>query len=356
MDLARRSLVLALLAVVTGLPASVAKDLPLAGIVAASVGEQVVLADVGSEWQAGFSTGPVGWLYPAPGGVLFAPDLVNGATTVFDLRRRMPVERLVGVSTPVFGPSDDRYLVLAGNVLLVSYPERARLVEIEAELVAPWQAVVTPEETSLLVLERSPTGEGPSLMSAVDLVNRRQVYRQELEGDVLRMALAPALGLLALADAEGQCIRLVQPSTLATVLTVPLTGRPRDVAFVGLPEMMIAAVASAEGRGELVLWRLTAKQGTLKLKRPRSLPLATPPLVLAAAPTQSHVAVALESGAVELVELKRWLVVRTLQLPGAPRHVVWCDPLRRGPLLPEWSDQKRPELPFSSSWGESDRR
>jgi hypothetical protein len=331
------------------LPVDAAKEVPLAGIVAASVDEQVVLTDVASGWQAGFSTGPVGWLYPAPGGVLFAPDLVNGATTVFDLERRLPAERLDGVSTPVFGPSDDRYVVISGNVLMVSYPERARLAEIEAEVAAPWQALITPEGTSLLVLERSPDGEGPVLMSAVDLINRRQVYRQQLAGRVVRMALASELGLLALADAESGTIRLVDPATLTPAVEVPLPGEPRDVAFVGQPEMLVVAVAGAGGRGELVTWRLAVKKGVLKLKKRRALPLPGAPLMLAVAPWQSHVAVALESGWVELVELKRLSAAGSAQLPGAPRHLVWCDPLDEGPLLPDWSDQKKPELPFGSS-------
>ena len=40
------------------------------------------------------TTGPVAWLFPAPGGVLFAPDLVHGSTAVIDLRTQTAGEPL----------------------------------------------------------------------------------------------------------------------------------------------------------------------------------------------------------------------------------------------------------------------
>ena len=55
----------------------------------------------------------------------------------------------------------DRYVVVAGDVLMVSYPDRAVLGTVEAEIDYPWQVVMI-SDSVLLVLERGPVGEGPT--------------------------------------------------------------------------------------------------------------------------------------------------------------------------------------------------
>ena len=44
------------------------------------------------------------------------------------------------------------------------------------------------------------------------------------------------------------------------------------------------------------------------------------------------------------MEIEEQRLVSTIDLPGKPRDVVWCDPTREGPLLPDWSDEKPREL------------
>ncbi len=68
------------------------KEIP-PGVIAASVGEVVILADPDRAWKVEFDAGTVGWLFPAPSGIVFAPDLVRGKTTVLDVRSRRVLDR-----------------------------------------------------------------------------------------------------------------------------------------------------------------------------------------------------------------------------------------------------------------------
>jgi hypothetical protein len=336
---------LLLCVVALGLSVAVlAKDKGPVGLLAASVGEQVVLADPASGWSQAFPTGTVGWLYPAPGGTLFAPDLVRGRTTVFDLVRRVVRGSLDGVTMPLFGEQPDRYMTVAGGQLMVlSYPERAPLISFAVEVAHPWQLIPVPDESALLILDRQPEG-GDAHLVAADLFSRQVIYRRRLEGDVVRMALSPSLGVLAVADARGDRVCLVDPALGAPLECWPTRGHPRDLAFTGDPEQLAVAVGGPEGVGTLLLWHLKRRSAGIEVKA-REMALAGEPVRLAADLSGKWLAVGSTRGLVEIVDLDHRLSASTIPLPGTPRDLVWCDPTTPGPPLAEWSDHgsQRPE-------------
>lgn len=320
------------------------KDPPPSGVIAASVGDVVVLADPKTGSASAFESGTVGWLYEGPGGVLFAPDLLTGKTTVLDLRIGAVSDRFDGVTVPHFGPSSpDRYVVVAGDVLEVSYPNRAVISRVKAEIDHPWQVLMI-SDSVLLVLEKGPAGLGPPVLTAVDMVNRQLVYRRPLPGRVERLALSREFGLLALADAARSEVALVEPATLQPVSVLTTAGPAADVIFLDERGIVAAVSPVADAGGELRVWLLKAKKGELTVKKERHLSLGDTPVRIAASPGQDLFAVTFAGGTIDLVTVDELSVVRTIELPGVPRDVVWCDPSRPGPMIPEWSDEKAPEL------------
>lgn len=309
------------------------------GVVAASAGERVVLLDPASGAVARFDTGPVGFLFPAPGGLLFAPDLVNGRTAVLDLRTATVAERLDGVTMPRFGGQADRYLVIAGDVLAFTYPERAPLLRVRAGIESPWQVLMTPDDMMVLVLERRPDGGGPSTLVAVDLIDRKVVQRAILPGDVTRMAMSQQLGLLALADRTESSVALLEPATLATVLRIPVEGSPVDVAFARDGNRLVT-VSNSGGRAALSAVELKPGRREIKVKPRLETELGAPAVRLALDPTGAFAAVALSPGRVEVRELDKGAVVGAVELGDTPRDLAWCDPTREGPVMPEWSDRQ----------------
>jgi hypothetical protein len=337
-------IVTACVALVVAPAARAKEDPPPPGLLAASVEDSVVLADPATEWSAAFETGPVGWLFEGPGGVLFAPDLIDNHTTVLDLRTRAVSDRLNGVTMPHFAPQGDRYAVVAGEVLLVTYPERAVITRVDADLRYPWQVEMV-SNSVLLVLERGPDGSGEAVLAAVDMVAHQVVFRRPLAGDIRRFALSRELGLLAFADAASSTLQLVTPATLTPVASLEVEGRLRDVAFVDTDPPMIVAVAAGAGTsGELRVWTVKVSKGELKVRKERSLALPGAPSRFAVAPGQDRLAIAVDTVGIVVVNLDGLEVVRTIALPAAPRDLVWCDPTRPGPLLPKWSDDEPPEL------------
>jgi DNA-binding beta-propeller fold protein YncE len=324
-------------------PSARAKEDPPPGILAASVEQSVLVADPVSGAVAAFETGPVGFLFEGPGGVLFAPDLVDGRTTVIDLRTLIVADRLDGVTMPHFAPQGDRYTVVAGEVLLVTYPERAVITRVDAGIRFPWQVEMV-SGSVMLVLERAPDGTGEAVLHAVDLVTQQVVYRRPLPGDVRRFALSRLLGLLGFADASSSTLQLVAPATLTPVASLQVDGKLRDVAFLDGDPPRIAAVAAGDGGGELKVWTVKQVKGELKIKKEQSLPLPGAPSRLAVSPARDRLAVAVEKAGIMVVDARTLEVVLTIGLPASPRDLVWCDPTRPGPLLPDWSDQAPPEL------------
>jgi len=326
-------------------PIAAAKDDPPVGIVAASAGNDVVLVDPTTGDSRSVPAGPVAWLFPAPGGILFAPDLVNSRTTVLDLRNLSVREPLLGVTMPHFGTLSDRYLVLAKQLLVMSYPERALMNRFEISFEHPWQVAVLADNTVLMVLERLPDAGSEASLTAVNLGEGRLVYRRPMEGDVRHFALSVSLGVMALAQAEGNQVILVDPATLTPAVAFSTTGKPVDLVFAEDDSTLVIAVERPDGGGEILIWKikLDKKEG-LQKKKEWTIPLAASPVRLARSPDGRHVAAGLSSGELQIVELENRIPVASADLRVAPRDVVWCDPSIDGPLLPDWSDDDAPTL------------
>ncbi|MDX2438742.1 MAG: hypothetical protein QNL88_17040 [Acidobacteriota bacterium] len=334
-------LVGALLAVTT----AQAKEEPTPGLIAVSAGESVELVDPATGAVRAIPSGPVAWLFPAPGGTLFAPDLVGGTTTVIDLTTQTSRERLDGVTMPHFGSRPDRYVVVASQLLVVSYPERALMNSFEIAFHNPWQVAVIAEDSVLLVLERHPSGNGQTAMVAVNLGDGRMVYRRPLVGDVRHFALSPALAVIALGDASSDRVVLTDPATLTTQADFAVGGSPVDLVFVDTGSTLVVASERPDGGGELVMWKIKfeKKHGLVKKKEWR-IPLEGQPVRLAASPDERYVAVALAEGRVQIIDVDSREIVQSAVLNAAPRDIVWCDPSLPGPILPEWTDDDPPTL------------
>ncbi len=327
------------------LPTSSAKDEPPAGMLAASVGDEVILVDPTDGDTRPFSTGPVAWLFPAPGGILFAPDLVNSNTSVIDLRSLSPREPIAGVTMPRFGSLPDRYLVLSKQLLVMSYPGRALMNRFEIPFESPWQVEIMAENRVLFVLERMPQGDGEESLTAVNLGEGRVVYRRPLAGDVRHFALSPVLGLMALAAAETGQVVLTDPAAMTSVATYPTGGKPVDLVFAGDGTILAVAVEGSDGGGEIVIWKIkpTKKKG-LQRKKEWIVSLEGPPVRIAVSPDGRHLAVSLNCGRIQIFEVDTQILTATADLGAAPRDIVWCDPSIEGPLLPDWSDDDAPTL------------
>jgi hypothetical protein len=308
-------------------------------MLAASVGEDVVLVIPGGEVKK-VPTGPVAWLFPAPGGRLYAPDLVHQRTSLIDVATGTVSEELDGISMPRFGMMPDRYLVVGRDLLVVSYPDRAPIARVEVGLDSPWQVIVTPDDMAVIVLDRRRDDDVGIRLVGVDLVHHQVSFRVPLEADVVRMAMSMQLGVLALANRTAGSVDLYRLATLEPLVSLPLESAPEDLVFAGDPEVL-AVVRSTGAAGELCLWRLKVdKTGSLMLKKDRRVALPSPPRRLVADPWSTRLAVVGEDAVVRLFEAGSRHPFTTLELPGVPRDVVWFDPHRSGPMLPEWSDGK----------------
>jgi len=348
--------IIAVSLVIALLPAAAiqAKDDDAPGLIAVSAGESVALVDSLTGAVRSIPAGPVAWLFPAPGGTLFAPDLVNGTTTVIDLGALAVRERLEGVTMPHFGDLPDRYLVVAHQLLIMSYPERALMNRFEIDFRNPWQVAVIADNTVLLVLERDPNGAGQTSMVGVNLSDGRLVYRRPLGGDVRHFGLSPSLGLIALADASGGQVVFADPGTLSPQATFAVAGSPVDLVFVDGGSTLAVASELPDGGGELVLWKVKSeKKKGLVIKKEWHIALDGVPVRVAASPDGKLIAVGLVDSRLQIIDVGSKTPVQAAVLPAAPRDIVWCDPSFAGPLLPAWTDNEPPTLEFE---GRSDTK
>ena len=311
-----------------------ARQLP-EGIVAASVGDRVCLVDPATGELRTVETGPVAWLFPGPGGLLFAPDLVHGRTTVVDLRTRGVAQRMDKVTMPRFGAASDRYVVVAGDVLIVGWPDRALLSRIEAEIRHPWQTFISRDSRILVVFERRHSGGVTPTLWLVDLVEHRVVQRVPLEASALNVEMIPSMGLVAVASGE-EGVLLRDAATLLPVTQVEVEGRAVDLGWSGAERLLLVGVAHGEA-GSVRRLELRTKKDRLRVKERPALELPAPVVHLALSPEGSWAGVAAASGEVTVFHVASGERVSSARLSGEPRDLVWCDPGRPGPLLPQWS-------------------
>ena len=323
-----------------------AQQPPIPSVIAASVGDSVFLMEPSTGQNLGFDTGPVGWLFPAPGGVLFAPNVIDGVTTVINLRKLQVVDRLDGLTMPYFGETPDRYIALAGEVMMVTYPERAVMAIIPARIAHPWQAIVAPDDAAMLILERLPDGSTGIHMTTINLITRQVVYRRPLAGDIIHMALSPQLGLLALADVGANRVHLVEPATLTPMIDYVTQGAPRDVIFTPDGKILATAVETPDGGGVLQLGFYKRGKKGLRLDKDFSIPLTGRPIRIDRSPSGDRIAVALDNGSIQVVSIKKKTVVTVIDLPGVARDLRWCDPTIEGPMIPQWTDGEPAQLDF----------
>ena len=320
-----------------------AKDTTSSGILAASVGNEVVLVEPNSGTIIRFETGPVGWLYPAPGGILFAPDVINNRTTVINLMSLAVVDRIDGLTMPHFAANPDRYTAITDEIVVLSYPDRAVIKTISAKIAHPWQVIMAPDGAAMIILERLPDGSSGVHMTTVNLITGQVVYRRPLSGDIRHMALSPQLGIIALADAKTDVIHLGEPATLTPVAAHATDGDPVDLAFTHAGKILATAIDTGDGTGilELALFKAGKKKG-LRLEKEFPIPLTASPVRVAVSPGESQVAVALEGGDVVIIDVDEREIIATATLPGTARDLRWCDPTREGPMIADWSDGEPP--------------
>ena len=319
-----------------GVPSTHARTPAPTGLVAVSGGHTVEIVSPVTGAATSFKAGPVGWLSPGPGGGLFAPELVDGTTRVIDLRKVRAVGKLKGVTMPHFGAEvADRYVAVAGDVLVLSYPERAMLARIKAKITRPWQVLISRDWSTLLILERTPGVAGPPVLWTVDLVDREVLRRTPLDPNVTSMSFSQSLGLLALAE-ETSGVRLVDPATLTTVRLIATGGVVKDVAFSGGGNVLLAAVAMGHA-GTVECFQLKMKHKGLTVSRRKPVTLNAAPVRLAVAPGGVWAVAGTQAPGLAFFRIGHRKVVRRVPLPAAPRDVEWCDVGRRGPLVPEWS-------------------
>lgn len=304
------------------------------GVMALSSGDQVILVDPGSSGIRSLETGPVGFLFPAPAGILYAPDVVNGRTTVVDVRSGRVVDLMSGVTMPHFGPWQDRYLVVAGALTMVSFPERSLIFRMEGAFDRPWQVQLGSRGTTVLILERMPSGEDGTTVSAVDLGNRRVVFSKQFDHDLVRFAMAPATGVMAVVDRTAGDVVLLDSMTLAEIRRLPVPDGAEDV--VVLKDGKELVVAGAFGR--LMRWTLKAKRDGLRVKPDDPIVVAGRAMRLAVGPDGRLVAAATDQGRLVIVDSKTGEALGQWEVPSPLRDLRWIDSDSRGPLLPSWSD------------------
>jgi len=299
-----------------------------------SSGDQVVLVNPGSLGIQSVETGPVGFLFPAPAAILFAPDVVNGRTTVIDLRSGRVVELMSGVTMPHFGPWADRYLVVAGDLTMVSFPERSLIFRMKGEFDRPWDVQLGPEGTTMLILERVPSGVGGSTISAVDLGSRRIVFSKDFDHDLLRFAMAPESGVMAVVDQTTGEIVLMDSMTLLEMRRLPVPEGATDVVVLKEGKELVAAGAS----GQLLRWDLKVKSEKLEVVKDDPFIIPGRALRLAVGPEGRLVAAVTDQGLMVIIDSKKGEAVGQWKVPLPLRDLRWIDTGKAGPLLPSWSD------------------
>jgi hypothetical protein len=302
------------------------------GVVAVASGRTVTLFDpAGTLGTQAVETGPVPRLYPGPGGVVFAPDFDAARTSVIDLAGRRVGERLDGVTMPIFGSDPDRYVVVAGDVLVVSYPSLSVLAEVNAGIDRPWRTVIGPDGRYAMVLER---GVEESAVTVVDVWQAMVQARHRVNGSVADMILLESSGVLALGDDDGG-VRVIESASFAVL------------ARWEAPSAVRAMVHTAAGLivgcddGTVLVVDVKLKRREIKVRERRRVQLQAGVQAVDRGLSGDRIVVLAEDGGVWLLDPGSGDLSRLGAVEGRPRDVVWVDDSRRGPLRPLWSDEAR---------------
>ena len=298
-------------------------------VLAVASGEVVTLIDVnGGVAQRSVRVGTVPRLYPGPGGVLFAPDFAASRTAVVDVRSGQVRERLDGLTMPVFGTIPDRYVVVAGEVLVVSYPDRSVLAEVDAGLNRPWRTVVGPDERYAMVLERAPSD---SMVTIIDLWQGLVQSRHPVRGSVADMELLVATGALALGADDGRVL-IVDPATFAVIATWQAPSGVRTL--VAREKQLVVGCAD----GSVTVLEIKVRKQEMRVHEQHRVQLSGAVHAAAGEPGSQRLAVVTDDGVVTLIDAKSGTTTTLTDVEDRPRDLVWVDLSLRGPLEPLWSD------------------
>jgi hypothetical protein len=224
--------------------------------------------------------------------------------------------------------------VVAGDVLIVNYPDRAPLARISAGIVHPWQVAITEDGGTALILERLPEDHDPPVLWAIDLVQRRVSLRVAVPPEVRSMAFSRDHGVVALVG--GSKVRIVAPATLATLLQLEVPGEAVAAGFASHGRVLLVAT-TAGNTGSVERFDLKAGHKGLRARQLRPVRLPAAPTGMAVSPEEGWAAIATNGGAVAIVPAAKGEIEQTAQLPETARDIVWCDPARPGPAVPQWS-------------------
>ncbi len=312
--------------------AAAAVDQEPHGVVAVSSGRTVTLLDPsGTSPARTVQTGAVRRLYPGPAGVLFAPDFEAAETVVIDAAVGQVESTLDGITMPIFGLQTDRYIVVAGDLLVVSYPSRSLLAVVEAGLARPWRTVMGPDGRYAMVLER---GVDSSVVTVVDVWQALVQSRHRLSGSVADMVLLSTLGALALGD-DGGGVRIVEPATFAVLAEWKAPAAVRAVATFS--KGVVVGLAD----GTLVVLEVKTAKRKVEVRVRRQARVSAGVHALDSSTEGDRVVVLADDGEVSVLTPGNGHLGALASVTGSVRDVVWMDVGRRGPLRPLWSDENR---------------
>ena len=286
------------------------------GRIAVSCGEGVALVNPADGQVVPVPTGPLGWLYPAPGGMLYAPDTRRGRTTAIDLATGRVADTFKGLMMPVFGAADERYVdAVRGRVLIAAYPDRLVLEDWEVPLERPWRVRISNDGLTLYVLDRPRQG---GAVVKIDLLSGRVQARVALPREPDEMILLEELGILAVAYPELEAVELRSGTSLTVEGIVHCPGSPAGLAFDGSRSLLVAV--AGDGDGAVVRYRIRRKEKEgLDVREKDRLELPAVPGRLAGSPDGRWVAASGRAGGLWIADSHLGKIERSVELPGPGR-------------------------------------
>lgn len=267
-------------------------------------------------------------IFVAPDGRVVVPAATEDATWLVGEGR--PIERWRGRLVPLFFDEPDRaWVLLPGELTLVSYPERLPLRSYPVGgLTGVRQAAVSLDGRLVGVL---PTGQTAPVLWMLVPDESQPVRAVRLPADGRVVAVAPDTSLVAVGLVGGGVI-LVAPEAPSVPVLVETPGEVHALGFQMKTRTLLAGCQVGTG-GVLLGVRAQLRPGKPVKERFRTL-LPAPPVALAV--TDNEV-LALCSERVEVLEKGGRKLLRTLEAPQARGMAL--APTEVKTTLPEWSDR-----------------